>query len=188
MRGMKKIKIKITIKKKKAKKEEEEPILGATSKIEILPPGTTIVMELIVLIMSEEIAELRDNLRKAELRHVAAEATAASVLQRARAAELSRDVKEIQIRNLEIRLARAALDRFRHGCFMLGAKAARAGGGAMSAAAAVASEATKEAVHSATVTVGGGGRRDAAGDQFSQGEVDGGIVEEYWGSDYCTSV
>lgn len=48
-------------------------------------------------LLREEIAELKENLRKAELRHAAAEATAASVLQRARAAELSRDVKEIQV-------------------------------------------------------------------------------------------
>ena len=50
------------------------------------------------LLLLEEIAELKENLRKAELRYAAAEATAASVLQRARAAELSRDVKEIQVR------------------------------------------------------------------------------------------
>lgn len=86
---------------------------------------------------------------------------------------------------------RAALDRFRHGCFALGAKAARAGGGAMSMAAAVASEAAKEAVQSATAAVGGSGGHGAAGDRCSHGEIDGStaaIVEEYWGSDYCTSV
>lgn len=49
-------------------------------------------------LLREEIAELKENLRRAELRHAAAEATAASVLQRARAAELARDVKEIQVR------------------------------------------------------------------------------------------
>lgn len=83
---------------------------------------------------------------------------------------------------------RAALDRFRHGCFALGAKAARAGGGAMSVAAAVASEAAKEAVQSATAAVGGSGRGGAVGDRCSQGERDGRFVEEYWGSDHCTSV
>lgn len=49
-------------------------------------------------LLRNEIAELKENLRKAELGHAAAEATAASVLQRARAAELSRDVKEIQVK------------------------------------------------------------------------------------------
>lgn len=86
---------------------------------------------------------------------------------------------------------RAALDRFRHGCVVLGVNAARAGGSAMSAATAVASEAAREAVQSATAaaaavrvgTTGEGGKRTAAD------EVDGGgAVEEYWGSDYCTSV
>lgn len=47
----------------------------------------------------EEIASLKEELRKAEIRQAAVEATAASVLQRARAAELSRDVKEIQVRS-----------------------------------------------------------------------------------------
>lgn len=51
---------------------------------------------------------------------------------------------------------RAALDRFRHGCLALGAKAARAGGEAMSVAAAVTSEAAQEAVQSAMAAVGGG--------------------------------
>lgn len=83
---------------------------------------------------------------------------------------------------------KAALDRFRHGCFVLGAKAARAGGGAMSVAAAVASGAAKEAIHSATAAVGRGGGREAASDRWPEGETDGRIVEEYWGSDYCTSV
>lgn len=84
--------------------------------------------------------------------------------------------------------SRAALGRFRHGCFVLGAKAARAGGDVMSVAAAVASEAAKEAVQSATAAVGGGGGREAAEDRCSQGERDGSIIEEYWGTDYCTSV
>lgn len=45
----------------------------------------------------EEVAALKGDLRKAELRYAAAEATAASAMQRARAAEISRDVKEIQV-------------------------------------------------------------------------------------------
>lgn len=49
-------------------------------------------------LLRKDIVELKENLRQAELRQAAAEATAASVLQRARAAELSRDVKEIQVR------------------------------------------------------------------------------------------
>ncbi|CAM9527569.1 unnamed protein product [Ectocarpus fasciculatus] len=58
-------------------------------------------------LLREEITHLKENLRQAELREAAAEATIASVTQRARAAEVSREVKEIQqIRNLEIRLAR----------------------------------------------------------------------------------
>lgn len=47
--------------------------------------------------LRQEIVELKKKLRQAELRHAAAEATAASVLQRARAAELARDVKEIKV-------------------------------------------------------------------------------------------
>lgn len=93
------------------------------------------------------------------------------------------------------RRAALSIDRFRRGCVVLGARAARVGGGAMSAAAAVASEAAKEAVHSATEAVhsameavGRGGGREVAGDRCSQGERDGSIIEEYWGSDYCTSV
>lgn len=87
---------------------------------------------------------------------------------------------------------RAALDRFRHSCVVLGARAARAGGGAMSAATAVASEAARDAVQSATAaataavrvrTAGAGGKRTAAGEVNCEG-----AVEEYWGSDYCTSV
>ncbi|CAN0545850.1 unnamed protein product, partial [Ectocarpus sp. 12 AP-2014] len=57
-------------------------------------------------LLREEVVHLKENLRQAELRQAAAEATIASVTQRARAAEVSREVKEIQIRNLEIRLAR----------------------------------------------------------------------------------
>ncbi|CAM9274324.1 unnamed protein product [Ectocarpus sp. 13 AM-2016] len=57
-------------------------------------------------LLQEEVVHLKENLRQAELRQAAAEATIASVTQRARAAEVSREVKEIQIRNLEIRLAR----------------------------------------------------------------------------------
>jgi len=61
-------------------------------------------------------------------------------------------------------------------------------------ATAVASEATREAVQSATaaaaavaaVRVGTAG---ASGERKAADEVDGGgAVEEYWGSDYCTSV
>lgn len=82
---------------------------------------------------------------------------------------------------------RAALDRFRHGCLVLGAKAARAGGGAISVAAAVASEAAKEAVQTAKAAVRAGGEREAADDQRLRGETDERDFEEYWGSDYCTS-
>ncbi|CAM9417711.1 unnamed protein product [Ectocarpus sp. 6 AP-2014] len=57
-------------------------------------------------LLREETVQLKENLHQAELRQAAAEATIASVTQRARAAEVSREVKEIQIRNLEIRLAR----------------------------------------------------------------------------------
>lgn len=46
----------------------------------------------------EEVVSLKEKLRKAEIRQAAAEATASSVLQRAKAAELSREVKEIQVR------------------------------------------------------------------------------------------
>lgn len=46
----------------------------------------------------QEIDCLKEELRKAEIRQAVAEATATSILQRARAAELSRDVKEIQVR------------------------------------------------------------------------------------------
>lgn len=49
-------------------------------------------------LLQQEIVDLKEKVRKAELRHAAAEATAASVLQRARAAELARDVKEIKVR------------------------------------------------------------------------------------------
>lgn len=45
----------------------------------------------------QEIEAVKEDLRKADVRQAAAEATAASVLQRARAAELSREVKEIQV-------------------------------------------------------------------------------------------
>ena len=48
--------------------------------------------------LEEEIVSLKRNLRRAEIRQAAAEATASSVLQRAQAAELSREVKEIQAR------------------------------------------------------------------------------------------
>lgn len=83
---------------------------------------------------------------------------------------------------------RAALDRFRHDCCVLGAKAARAGGGAMSVAAAVASDAAKEAVQSAKAAVGGRMGRETADDRCSPGERDGSTFDEYWGSDHCTSV
>lgn len=88
---------------------------------------------------------------------------------------------------------RAAFSRFRYSCAVLGAKAARAGGDAVAAAAAAASDATKEAVQSATTavvrdgTVEGFGRRTRENTGRSQSEMNGG-VEEYWGSDYCTSV
>lgn len=49
-------------------------------------------------LLEEEIVSLKDNLRRAEIRQAAAEATASSALQRAQAAELSREVKEIQAR------------------------------------------------------------------------------------------
>lgn len=49
-------------------------------------------------LLEEEIVALKENLRRAEIRLAAAEATASSVLQRAQAAELSREVKEIQVR------------------------------------------------------------------------------------------
>lgn len=45
----------------------------------------------------EEVKSLKEELTRTQIRQAAAEATAASVLQRARAAELSRDVKEIQV-------------------------------------------------------------------------------------------
>lgn len=51
----------------------------------------------------EEVQVLNDELKKAEMRYVAAEATAAAVLDRARVAELSRDVKEIQVRDVALR-------------------------------------------------------------------------------------
>lgn len=47
----------------------------------------------------QEMDCVKYELRKAEIRQAAAEATVTSMLQRARAAELSRDVKEIQVRN-----------------------------------------------------------------------------------------
>lgn len=50
-------------------------------------------------LLREEIVHLKENLRQAELRQAAAEATITSVTQRARAAEVSREVKEIQVRN-----------------------------------------------------------------------------------------
>lgn len=49
-------------------------------------------------LLEEEIVSLKGNLRRAEIRQAAAEATASSVLQRAQTAELSREVKEIQAR------------------------------------------------------------------------------------------
>jgi len=49
-------------------------------------------------LLRQEVEELKEKLRGTELRHAAAEATAVSVLQRARSAEMSRDVKEIQVR------------------------------------------------------------------------------------------
>lgn len=55
-------------------------------------------------LLRQEVEELKEKLRDTELRHAAAEATAVSVLQRARAAEMSRDVKEIQVRE-RLRLA-----------------------------------------------------------------------------------
>lgn len=48
--------------------------------------------------LRREFDQLKEKLRETELRHAAAEATAVSNLQRARAAEMSRDVKEIQVR------------------------------------------------------------------------------------------
>lgn len=88
--------------------------------------------------------------------------------------------------------SRAAYYRFRQSCAVLGAKAARAGGEAVAAAAAVASGATKEAIQSTTAlvrdeNVGGIGRHKTANKRRSQDEINEG-VEEYWGSDYCTSV
>ena len=78
---------------------------------------------------------------------------------------------------------RAALDRFRHSCAILGAKAARAGG-TISAATAVASEAARDAVQSATAAVRAGTAR-AGGERKATDEIDGrGVVEGYWGSDY----
>lgn len=47
--------------------------------------------------LQEEVDTLKGELRKAERRYVAAEATVDAVLDRARAAEVSRDVKEIQV-------------------------------------------------------------------------------------------
>lgn len=47
--------------------------------------------------LEEEIASLKEELKKAELKQATTEATVASLLQRARAAELARDVKEIQV-------------------------------------------------------------------------------------------
>lgn len=47
--------------------------------------------------LEEEIASLKKELKKAELKQATTEATVASLLQRARAAELARDVKEIQV-------------------------------------------------------------------------------------------
>lgn len=52
-------------------------------------------------LLREEIVHLKENLRQAEIRQAAAEATITSVTQRARAAEVSREVKEIQVRNCE---------------------------------------------------------------------------------------
>lgn len=49
-------------------------------------------------LLEEEIVSLKEDLRRAEIRLAATEATASSVLQRAQAAELSREVKEIQVR------------------------------------------------------------------------------------------
>lgn len=87
---------------------------------------------------------------------------------------------------------RAAFCRFRHSCAALGAKAARAGGDAVAAAAAAASEATKEAVQSTTTAVVRDGTAGSVGTRTTENghslsEINGG-VEEYWGSDYCTSV
>ena len=47
--------------------------------------------------LEEEIVSLKQKLRNAELKQAAAEATATSVLQRARAAEVARDAKDIQV-------------------------------------------------------------------------------------------
>ncbi|CAM9097252.1 unnamed protein product [Hapterophycus canaliculatus] len=229
---------------------------------------------------------LKEELRKAELRYAAAEATAASVLQRARAAEISRDVKEIQqIRNLEIRLARHvhsdklsqrdcdeqrkvhlltaddltrpecrvnyvrphprkplppvaegeegaspspfekkhqssynatqfstslpegpddavfpapseresigtifansrgrwAIFRSSRGCFNLGTRPVQAGGESMSVAPAAVNEAAED-------IAGGRENRKTGQDPRSQAQINGGLTEEYWGSDYCTSV
>ncbi|CAM9116113.1 unnamed protein product, partial [Scytosiphon promiscuus] len=235
----------------------------------------------------KEIFALKEELRKAELRNAAAEATAASAMQRARAAEITRDVKEIQqIRNLEIRLARrtnsdnhsqhastewrkarifgaeqstdlncesnmirshhteplspvaeegeegyplsplqkkhpssdgtaqfstaprqepdgvfsqvtreregsggvhvdgggrGAMCKFSRSCFCLGARAVRAGEEAVSAAAAAASEVAEEITRCRE-------SRKAGHDPPSQAQIDGVLREEYWGSDYCTSV
>ncbi|CAM9571693.1 unnamed protein product, partial [Ectocarpus sp. 8 AP-2014] len=247
-------------------------------------------------LLREEIVHFKENLRQAELRQAAAEATIASVTQRARAAEVSREVKEIQIRNLEIRLARRtsndnnhqqacvrsrgrqfsggsenvivstnldssrsrhevsvkeeeeeypsspcepvqnnhgcppdmistdalrrscisadrtihgpsgpdlpptkresarrAMHIFRQSCVDIGARATRAGD-MVSAAAAAVSETAKDVAHSATAAVGGEnilgqhkGERKAA-DRYSGVGTDGGPVEAYWGSDYCTSM
>lgn len=67
------------------------------------PESELFVVKRRVCHLQEELHALNEELRKAEMRYVAAEATAAAVLDRARAAELSRDVKEIQVHGVALR-------------------------------------------------------------------------------------
>lgn len=95
-------------------------------------------------------------------------------------------------------------DKFRQGCVVFGARAARASDGAAAAAAATSKAAVgaaKEAAQLATVAevgVMGENRKDGAdlqlkvatskdnGGSCRQAKTEGGPIDEYWGSDYCT--
>lgn len=77
--------------------------------------------------------------------------------------------------------SRGAMHKFSRSCFSLGTRAVRAGGEAISAATAAANEVVEEITR-------GRENRKAGLEPRSEAQIDGGLTEEYWGSDYCTSV